>query len=58
MLYNQNGQIVNIDKKYNSKEQPHMFADLLEVLEPKDGHHHGSMFSIEERAKLIDQRTH
>ena len=51
MLLNQKGQQVHVDKKFNSKEQPWMFAQLVEVHEPKDKHC-GKMFNLSERAKF------
>ncbi len=53
MLYNKQGQQVNVPTKFNSRENPNMFRDLREVKEPsKDGH--GKMFNIGTRARMRD----
>lgn len=50
MLYNRQGQEVKVDKKYNSKEHPWMFAELIETKDPLPPA--GKMFRIEERARF------
>lgn len=49
MLYNQQGQQVNVDKKYNSNDHAHIFFNLREKHENKDGHKH-PMFRLDQRA--------
>ena len=52
MLVNQANQQVNIPAKFNSKEHPNMFKNLVEKKEPRDPYH-GTMFSLQERARFV-----
>ena len=56
MLYNTQNQVVHVDKKHNSRDNPSMFRDLQEKLEPKS-HKEDKMFRLDQRAKLINCRS-
>lgn len=49
-LYNKQGKKVNIPAKFNSKENPRMFLDIIEKLEPLPPI--GKLFQLGERAKF------
>ena len=51
MLLNQHGQQVQIDKRFNSVDNPLMFCHLREKLEPAT-HKHNKMFRLDQRAKM------
>ena len=51
MLYNRQGQEVKVNIKFNSKDNPNMFKDLVERKEPSPLGH-GKMFNLGTRAKF------
>ena len=55
MLRNAKNQIVNVPAKFNTKDNPSLFANLRETKELSDpnGRSTGGMFSISERAKFV-----
>ena len=55
MLYNSKQQVVHIPAKFNTKDNPSLFADLRETKELSDpyGRGTGGMFSLGERAKFV-----
>ena len=55
MLRNTQNQIVNVPPKFNTKDNPSLFADLKETKELIDpcGRGTNGMFSINERAKFV-----
>lgn len=54
MLYNDKNQVVHIPAKFNTKDNPSLFASLKETKELSDpcGRATNGMFSIETRAKF------
>ena len=55
MLFNKLGQQVQVNSRFDSTSHPRIFAPLREVHQPDD-HSCGSMFRVEERARVIDKR--
>jgi hypothetical protein len=55
MLRNAKNQIVNVPAKFNTKDNPSLFANLRETKELSDpnGRSTGGLFSIEQRCKVI-----
>ena len=55
MLRNAQNQIVNVPSKFNTKDNPSLFADLRETKELSDpcGRGTGGMFSLGTRAKFV-----
>ena len=55
MLYNSKQQVVHIPAKFNTKDNPSLFADLRETKELSDpcGRGTNGMFNIEHRCKVI-----
>ena len=51
MLLNKQGQQVQVDKRFNSVDNPGMFRNLREKLEPAT-HKHDKMFRLDQRAKM------
>lgn len=56
MLYTKDGHAVPVSNKHNSRDNQSMFRDLLEKLKPQS-HKGDKMFRLDQRAKLIDQRS-
>lgn len=54
MLLNTAGQVVAIDRKFNSHVNPEIFKGLREVLETSKPH--DASFQLGARARLIDNR--
>ena len=57
MLFNSQGQQVQVSNKLDSTSNPRIFAPLREVLKP-DNTTCGDFFRLETRARIIDQRQH
>ena len=55
MLHNAQHQVIHVPAKFNTKDNPSLFANLRETKELSDpnGRSTGGMFSISERAKFV-----
>ena len=55
MLRNAQNQIINVPAKFNTKDNPSLFANLKETKELNDpnGRSTGGMFSLATRAKFV-----
>ena len=57
MLFNSKGQQAHINPRLDSISNPGVFRPLREILTPSEKYC-GTMFRMETRARIIDQRQH